>query len=225
VHQKRGIEGIKDNGVILDFKGAAVHDCWSSYWKADDVEHAVCCAHLMRELNGIKESEPKHKWSPAFFKLLLEMKMAKEKALEANQNALSHEELKQFDNRYDEILKIADRECPEPPEPEVKKRGKKKKGKERCLIERLVKFKEQVTLFAHKFIVPFTNNEAERSVRMCKVKSKVAGCFRTKEGADDYIKISSYIKTAKKHGYNAFEALELAFSGQDLKILEPRGSE
>ena len=52
VNKKRGQEGIEDNGVIQNIGGTAVHDCWGAYWKFKDILHAVCCAHLLRELIG-----------------------------------------------------------------------------------------------------------------------------------------------------------------------------
>lgn len=81
VNSKRGMDGIEDNGVLPKLEQAiAVHDCWSSYWKYDKVEHAVCCAHLLRELESVKENEPNQQWAPQFTELLLEMKKAKETA-------------------------------------------------------------------------------------------------------------------------------------------------
>jgi transposase len=55
--------------------------------------------------------------------------------------------------------------------------------------------------------VPFTNNLAERAMRMPKVKQKVSGCFRTDEGVADYCTLRSYLATLGKQGLNLFDAL------------------
>ena len=66
-------------GVLPKFKGIAMHDCWASYWNYPDIQHAVCCAHLLRELTGIDENHPEQKWASAFIDLLMEMKKTKDK--------------------------------------------------------------------------------------------------------------------------------------------------
>ena len=94
------------------------------------------------------------------------------------------------------------------------RRGRPKRGKILSLIDRLRDLKESVCLFVKNFAVPFDNNQAERDLRMIKVKAKVSGCFRTEEGATDFLKIMSYTGTAKKQGVNPFHAILLALSGQ-----------
>lgn len=86
VNKKRGQIGIADNGVITNFSGIAVHDCWGSYWRFENISHAVCCAHLLRELIAASENNPSHIWAKRLGNLLLTMKTAKEKAIEQNQN-------------------------------------------------------------------------------------------------------------------------------------------
>lgn len=61
--------------------------------------------------------------------------------------------------------------------------------------------------------VPFTNNLAEQTVRMSKVKQKFSGCFRTLPGAQTYCFIRSYCATMHKQGANVFDSLVAAFKG------------
>ena len=212
ISPKRGHVGMEQCGVLPSFHGIAMHDCWASYWNYKDCRHAVCCAHLLRELTGIAENHPKQKWAAAFIDLLLEMKKLKDKAVETGKESLSYYHYHKFDKRYNELIKQAREENPLPVVAE-KKRGRKKKGKILALIERLDNYKASVCLFIRNFNVPFDNNQAERDIRMIKVKTKVSGCFRTEEGARDYLKIMSYIGTAHKQGYNAYEAIKNAISG------------
>ena len=212
ISPKRGYLGMEQCGVLPLFHGIAMHDCWASYWSYEDCQHAVCCAHLLRELTGIAENHPEQKWASAFIDLLTEMKKVKDKAVEAGKETLSYYHYHKFDKRYDELIKQAREENPLPVTTE-KKRGRKKKGKILALVERLDNYKVSVCLFIHNFMVPFDNNQAERDLRMIKVKTKVSGCFRSEEGARDYLKIMSYIGTAHKQGHNAYDAIRKAISG------------
>ncbi|MEF2913471.1 MAG: IS66 family transposase [Succinivibrio sp.] len=225
VNQKRGKIGIEDNGVITKFKGTAVHDCWGSYWKFDNVSHAVCCVHLLRELISISENNPSHIWANRLKNLLLTMKSAKENAIEQDKSGLNESQIIALEREYDEIMAYANMECPPPDNTEPKKRGKRKKGKERSLIERLIKLKASVCLFIHNFAVPFDNNQAERDIRNVKTKSKVSGCFRSVKGAQNYLTITSFLSTARKQGIDAFVALTSAFNGEAEKIILGVGSE
>jgi len=71
-----------------------------------------------------------------------------------------------------------------------------------------------VMLFARDSHVSFTNKRAERDLRMSKVKQKVSGCFRTRQYAEAYCRISSYLQTMANQGYNPLVAIQLALSGQ-----------
>lgn len=219
VNKKRGQVGIVDNGGITNFTGTAVHDCWGAYWRFENISHAVCCAHLLRELIAASENNPSHIWAKRLSNLLLTMKSAKEKAIEQNQISLKDSHISSLEREYDEIMDYANMECPPPDNTEPIKRGKRKKGKERSLIERLIKLKASVCLFIHNFAVPFDNNQAERDVRNVKTKSKVSGCFRSIKGAQTYLTITSYLSTARKQGIDAFEALTSAFNGKTEIVL------
>ena len=160
------------------------------------MKHGVCCAHLLRELNGAEENHPSQKWPKALRKLLLKMKAAKEEAALAGLDHLEPDAIKQFDKEYDRIIRKAYRENPVQ-ENSSGRRGRPKRGKILSLIDRLRDLKESVCLFVKNFAVPFDNNQAERDLRMNRVKAKVSGCFRTEEGAADFLKIMSYTGTRR----------------------------
>lgn len=212
ISSKRGQIGMAECDVLPHFHGIAVHDCWASYWNYSDMQHALCCAHLIRELTGIAENHPEQVWASGFIDLLLEMKKAKEEAIAEQKESLSDYHHQKIDSRYQELLEQARKENPLPESTE-KKRGRKKKGKILALVERLDHYKASVCLFINNFMVPFDNNQAERDIRMIKVKTKVSGCFRSEDGAVDYLKIMSYIGTAHKQGHNAYDAIKHAISG------------
>lgn len=140
------------------------------------------------------------------------MKKVWAKALLADKDEVSYYHRHKFDMEYDAIIKNAYEENPLPETP-ANTCGRKKKSKVLNLICRLDNYKESVCLFIKNLCVPFDNNQAECDLRMVKVKTKVSGCFRSKEGAQDYFTIMSYIGSARKHGINAFTAIRKALNG------------
>ena len=220
VSRKRGVDGMNQCGVLPLFHGVAVHDCWTPYWKYTEVgNHAVCCAHILRELTGVIENSPSQIWAKSMKKLLLKMKQARDNAVGAGKEKLSDSYLKQLSGQYDRIIRIGKFQNPIP-EPTWKKRGRRKKGRILALIERLETLKASVCLFLNDFSVPFDNNQAERDLRMVKTKTKVSGCFRSEDGARDYLKIMSYIGTAHKGGLNAYDAIREALTGNPEYIFQ-----
>lgn len=113
-NEKSDSIGMEDNGVLPDFTGIAVHDGWPSYQNFEQIEHALCCAHLLRELNAVRENEENHIRAECFQKLLIRMKKAKEDAISLGQKFLGKELLEEFPKDYDEIMSYADKECPPP---------------------------------------------------------------------------------------------------------------
>ena len=213
IEDKRGYEGMESSDVLPHFNGIAVHDCWASYWKYDQVTHAICCAHLLRELTGVVENHPSQPWAQEMIDLLLKMKEVRDKAVFMRKEQLSYYYTNGFHKTYLGIIEKA-RELNPIPEKEPGKRGRQGKGKIRALIERLFDYKGEVCLFTKNLSVPFDNNQAERDVRMIKVKTKVSGCFRTKEGAKDFMSVMSFISTAKKQGIRPMLALRKALLGE-----------
>ena len=99
-----------------------------------------------------------------------------------------------------------------PPKPNGKN-GKIAKSDARNLLGRLKEHEESVLLFARNSHVSFTNNRAERDLRMSKVKQKISGCFRKELYAKAYCRISSYLQTMANKGYNPLIAIEMALNG------------
>jgi transposase len=76
----------------------------------------------------------------------------------------------------------------------------------------------EVLEFAFNRIIPFTNNQAERDLRLGKVKQKVSGCFRSLNGAQDYARVISVISTLKKQSYVIFQSLVDMFRHNSLTL-------
>jgi len=208
VHKKRGKDAMNEIGILPNYRGKGIHDCLSSYFTYLLMLHQLCCAHLLRELTGIIENFGQA-WAQRMADLLVEMKNLKEKLIDQHHTEASLELREKYSRMYDEIMAEALEENPVPPE-EPNKRGRPKRGKAGALVDRLILRKENYMLFFNDFEVPFDNNQAERDFRMFKVKQKVSGCFRTKEGAEDYAAIMSYVGTARKMGFSAFQAIKAA---------------
>lgn len=215
---KRGSKGMDEMGIIPELFSILVHDCWSPYFKYDNVEHALCNAHILRELKGIHKLEPDHEWPVRMGNLLRMMKIVTEEARDAGMDALDRILLTELTEVYDEIMELAEEEYV-PPEPPIEpKRGRKKLGKEGALIQRLLSYKGGFLMFLYDFRVPFDNNQAERDFRNVKTKTKVAGSFRSITGAQSYLDVMSFLITARKNGVGMFQALDLAYSGKSTLI-------
>lgn len=210
VQEKRGKEAFNKIGILLMFLGVAIHDCFAPYL-GYACSHGLCNAHLLRELTAVLENT-RQSWSQKLIDLLLVMKTLKDKFLLEGITAVPPDILAIFSVNYDKIMVEALEQNPVPTkEPGVKK---PKRGKTGALVDRLILGKEQYLLFFTDFDVPFDNNQAERDIRMFKVKQKVSGCFRTMQSANDFAVISSYIGTARKNGVSGFIAVKNALLGK-----------
>ena len=204
-HEKRGKEGILSSGVIEEFEGVAVHDCWGPYFSEYTGPHALCNAHILRELQFFAEKDSSS-WTHNMIDFLHRAKDASRAALEKNES-INEERLEEFSKEFAKIISAGLNSLPPPPERKPGKRGRHARGKERCLLERMREHEDSILRFLHDVTVPFDNNQAERDIRMAKVKMKVSGGFRSKSGAETYTTLRSYIETARKQSHNVFKAI------------------
>ena len=194
-----------------------MHDHWQSYFQYG-CRHGLCNGHHLRELTFIEE-QYEQPWTTELKELLLTIKGAVERAQEAGQGRLYRPLRNRFAAEYRRIIKAGLRANPAPPEApggRKKKRGRKKQSKPRNLLLRLARRQRQVLAFMYDFRVPFTNNLAERDLRMMKVQQKVSGTFRSREGAEAFCRTRSYISTIRKNGLSVIDALRSVFAGQPM---------
>jgi transposase len=215
VHGQRGQAGMDAAGILPGFTGRAVHDHWKSYFTYPGCDHALCNAHHLRELKFI-HAQYDQPWAQTLSHLLVEMKTAVDTAQAAGQPALPPAVLAAFEQRYVMTLNAGYQQAPRPPPLPIigkKPRGRPAQSPPLNLLDRLRDFQAETLAFLYDFQVPFDNNQAERDVRMIKVKQKVSGGFRTTEGAQTFAQIRGYLSTARKQSVNVLTAIRAALTG------------
>lgn len=224
VHEKRGREGISALGVLPDFHGIAVHDEWAPYWRyrQEGLTHALCNAHHLRELTFVHELDGDD-WALEMKELLQEaIHHLHHPARRAGKKGPGPRWIQTIETRYDQLLRAGYRaygekmpKCPSPP----RAGPRQKRDTGHNLVHRLHFHKRETLAFLRDPRVPFTNSQAERDIRMVKLKQKISGCFRSLGGAKAFLRIRSFLSTAGKQGKNAYLALAEVFPPVDYSVL------
>jgi len=210
IHKKRGRAAMDAIGVVPRFQGRAVHDGLVSYGQYSQCAHALCNAHHLRELTFVEEHLGQN-WAKDLKGLLREIKQTVDEARGQGRAELAADVRQEFARRYDALLEEGMRA--NPPPPPTGKQGRPKWGKAGSLDDRLRAHKDATLAFMEDFTVPFDNNQAERDIRMTKVREKISGCFRTPLGAERFCRIRGYISTLRKQGMPILSALGQAIAG------------
>ncbi|MBF5060272.1 hypothetical protein NEPTK9_001805 [Candidatus Neptunochlamydia vexilliferae] len=210
IHPKRGEVAMSVAGILPRFKGTAVHDHWTPYFRYKEPKHGLCNAHHLRELTSVHEQH-KENWAKRMEELLI--RANKEVDDYKKQGSLPRQILLQIEGDYAQIIKDGLKYHSELPPLPKGKRGRQKQRAGKNLLDRLKEKSDCVLLFMYDFSVPFTNNQGEQDIRMVKLKQKISGCFRTPDGGKIFCRIRSYISTARKQGWNIWDALTDAIRG------------
>ena len=210
-HPKRGTVAMDAAGVLPGFHGVAVHDGWSPYWRYEQVTHALCGAHLLRELEAVTD-EPGQGWAAGMAELLADAKTQADRARAAGAERVDDRVRIRLHARCQRLL--ADGHAANPPPPlGRRRRGRARRSPAANLLGRLDTYQVEVLRFLDDLRVPFDNNQAERDLRMVKLQQKISGCWRTLAGAQAFLTLRSYISTARKHGRNPLAVLGELFRG------------
>jgi transposase len=210
IHAKRGQEAMDEAGIVPQFQGVGIHDHWFPYFAYEQITHGLCNAHHLRELTFIYEQE-KEDWAKRMKDLLIFAKNEVERHLE--QGALPQEILFRINETYSQIIAEGFEYHSLLPPLLKGKRGRQKQRAGKNLLDRLKEKRDCVLRFMYDFSVAFTNNLGEQDIRMVKVKQKISGCFRILKGGQIFCRIRSYISTARKQGWNIWDALAEAIRG------------
>jgi transposase len=214
-NKHRGKIAMDALGVLGKCVGTAIHDGWKPYFRYD-CKHALCNAHHLRELKALFEQQDQT-WASDMIRVLLDAKAAVEEALSTGRYGVPPLLLFDLESRYRDAIDAGYKANP-PPQP-TGKRGRTKRTVGGNLVRRLEEYQKETLAFLYDFAVPFDNNQAERDVRMMKVKLKVSGCFRSEEGADAFCRIRGYISTMRKQGHNVLAVLRSVVEGTPTRPL------
>jgi transposase len=199
----------KDIDVLADIKGVVVHDHWNPYYQLDSVNHALCNAHHLRELKALEEIE-QESWAKSMKKLLLLACNYKHRY----PKGIPQDIVARINQLYEQIVKrgLNFHEF-QPPLTRKGNRGRVKRRTGHNLLLRFQNFRDDVLRFLIEPDVPFTNNQAERDLRMMKCKQKISGGFRSFDFAVSFANIRSFLSTASKRGLNLLEVIVNALQG------------
>jgi len=205
LHRSRGRVAVTEFDVLPEFRGTLVHDSLALYDAYDQARHALCGAHLVRELTAAVEAHPDKVWPAQAIRALHGLNTAAHHAHQQGLLQIPPEIADPLHRSFRHAVIVGLAEHP--------RRAGTRQSTTRNLLQRLAARFEQVVLFARDLAVPFTNNQAERDLRPTKTQLKISGCHRSADTARDWLAIRGYISTARKHGHNILAALRDAITG------------
>jgi transposase len=208
-HTKRGRTGIDAAGVLGRFRGVAVHDAWAPYDTYLDIEHQLCCAHALRELQAVAEAAAPDAdwcWASQAADAIVTMQQLVAEAIATGADAIDPDALATQVHLYRSAAQLGITQ--------TAARSDTVMNKHNALARRLIDRQDDYLRFTTDWRIPADNNGSERDIRMIKLRQKVSGCLRTLTGAKQFCAIRSYLSTATKHGQHFFDTLVMLAEGR-----------
>ena len=196
-------------GVLPKFQGVAVHDGFRPY-RAFGKAHGLCNAHHLRELIFLHETLPGQRWPRGLIDLL---RAANREVNQARLQgaALAPERLRHYQAGY--LAWVTEGQGVHHEQVRTsKRRGRVRQTPVFNLLHRLSRYAEDVLRFLTDSRVPFDNNQAERDIRMPKLKQKISGAFPP-HGASAFCTIRSVLARLRKQNQKILPNPSLALSG------------
>ena len=204
LHPNRGRNAVAEFGILPAFTGTVMRDALAVY-DSYPATHALCGAHLLRELTAISETHPDALWPAQAREALLALnaacRTARQEGASELQARLAAGHLNLF--RHAVLVGLANHP----------RADRRKQSKARNLLERLRDREPQILRFTTDLAVPFTNNGSERDLRPVKTQLKISGCHRATTGAKNWLRVRGYISTVGKHHNDILTALRDALTG------------
>ncbi len=210
----RGLAAITAFGILDAFTGVAVHDAYSAYYSTsvnqDGLTHALCIAHIQRELRGVADHDPaaaRDGWAAELDELVENLFRWRDTWRGDGHERLPAFKITKITREWDTLLERALVVHPHQPG----RAGGQTHA--RRLAVRLRDRKADYLRWLGDFAIPATNNTAEQSVRMIKTKTKTSGGFRTLTGLQQFLTIRGYLDTLRKNQRHIITDLRHALQG------------
>jgi transposase len=213
-HPKRGVEAMADIGVFEDYTGTIVHDGLAAYDTYTAAGHAQCGAHLLRHLDDVGQTIAFTLWTRQLAGILIAARDASTAAADAGLASVPADIAAAVRADYRSTLAVAFALLPDGTPPRRRHAGGWNHAQRKAfnLATRLRTGETQVLRLLDDTRVPFTNNDAERSLRMVKIHDKVSGTFQSAAGAAHFTAVRSYMQTAAAHGENVLDVCRQLFT-------------
>ena len=205
------IQEIQRQNILPNFRNYIMHDHETGLYNFGIKSHHLeCWIHLGRELKYFDEYI-KNSWSKELWKFAWNLNKKRKELLQNNNTQFTSEEIIEYEKEYDEIIQKGIKQNKNTP-------SKYLKDKEKAVLNRLIKYKENYLNYLKDFEFPFDDNLSERDLRATKLKKKVSGCHRAFEGLKDYSNIRTIISTCIKQGKSYFEFFKNILNNKPISI-------